>query len=327
MVRPLLSASLLCVALLTPRLDTLLARQDPTPTESTPEEQPPSTVAEPPAIPPPTFSADTNEVMLYVVVKDRGHFIDDLESSNFQVFDEGRQQELSFFGHEDLPATIGVLVDSSMSMWNNRAKVLDAVHQFILAGNRQDELFGLAFNDEIMPAFAGDDAFTTDPDSLRSALAAAVTARGPTRLFDAVLAGIDQANRGSAVRRALVVVSDGGDTASDATRDETLARTQASNVVVFTVALIDPASPETSSRTLKQMAAATGGEAFEPSTARELSANLQEIAADIRHAYTLAYVPPPTDGAFRKIRVTASAAGRRLTVRTRTGYLSHAPTH
>jgi VWFA-related protein len=125
------------------------------------------------------------------------------------------------------------------------------------------------------------------------------------------------------------VVSDGGDNASRTTFDEVMTRTQASNVVIYTVALIDPATDDGNPRLLERLARASGGDAFVPRTADEIGEVLRHIARDIRHAYTLGYVPAEgaEDGAFRRIELEVRAPDRRrLTVRTRAGYLAATPT-
>jgi Ca-activated chloride channel family protein len=123
----------------------------------------------------------------------------------------------------------------------------------------------------------------------------------------------------------LIVVSDGGDNASRTTAQEISKRTQASNVVVYTVALVDETDRESNPKALKRIADATGGEAFRPRSIRDVAEVLRRIATDIRHAYTIGYVPTKAehDGTFHAVRVVVRAPdGRAITVRTRSGYVA-----
>ena len=125
-------------------------------------------------------------------------------------------------------------------------------------------------------------------------------------------------------RQVLVVVSDGGDNASAASFEQVLTKLQVSNTVVYTIGLIDPLERDGKPKRLKQLAEATGGEAFQPDDRRQVADAMRDIAQDIRSAYTIGYVPTNTvrDGRFRRIRVMVRAPdGRDLSVRTRRGYL------
>jgi hypothetical protein len=140
------------------------------------------------------------------------------------------------------------------------------------------------------------------------ALTRAIRARGRTALYDAIEQGIDYLAKGSHVRRVLVIVSDGGDNASHLTFEQVLRNTLTSNVVIYTVGLIDEIDDQADPKRLKQLAEETGGEAFRP-----------------RDSYTLGYAPTDTErsGTFRRIRITAkSPTGEPLVVRTRTGVLA-----
>jgi Ca-activated chloride channel family protein len=151
-----------------------------------------------------------------------------------------------------------------------------------------------------------------------------LSTRGRTALYDAIAGGLTYLGRADHERRVLLIVSDGDDNVSRTTFDQVMAQTQASNALIYTVALVDPIAAETHPKRLKQIAAASGGEAFAPEDAGEISDVLRRIATDIRHTYTLGYVStdPPRDGTFRPVRVTVQPPGdrRRLIVRTRRGY-------
>ena len=273
----------------------------------------------------PLFSTQSDLVVLHVSIKDKkGAYVSDLTQDAFGVFEDQRPQPIQFFLSQDAPVTVGLLLDSSGSMQPNRALVIAAGTAFAETSNPEDEIFALAFNDDVSSALPISAPFTGDANTLRHALANTIAMRGRTVLYDALSAGFDYLTRGTYERKILVVVSDGGDNASRATAGEILGRTQASNVVVYTVGLVDELGRETNPKILKQIARASGGEAFEPHDVRDVTEVLRHIARDIRHSYTIGYVPtnPEYDGTFRGIRVVVRPPdGRHLVVRTRAGYL------
>jgi VWFA-related protein len=218
---------------------------------------------------------------------------------------------------------MGLVVDSSVSMWGIRDQVIDAAGRFAAGTHADDELFALAFNERVWPALRASEPFTSEALVLRRALTAAIAPRGKTALFDAVSAGVDYAARGSRAREVLVVISDGGDNASAIGFDDLVRKAEASNVVIYAVALADPnGGGHEESRTLQQLADATGGRMFKPSAPKDIDAALQAIGRDVRHAYTLAYAPAAQgDGAFHRLAVTVrSTDGKILVARTRAGY-------
>lgn len=276
----------------------------------------------------PLFSARAELVVLHVTVKDaRGAYVSGLPATAFRVLDDSRPQPVQFFTAQDAPATIGLIVDSSGSMQPNRARVLAAAAAFTETSNPGDEIFALAFNERVWHALPARAPFTSDAATLHDALDRIIAASGRTALYDAVAAGLDYLARGTRERQVMVIVSDGGDNASRTTLDDLVARMQASNVLVYTVAIVDPVGREANPRILRRLAQESGGEAFEPRDPGRVIDVLRHIARDIRTSYTLAYAPreagpQPT---FRRIRVIVSAPdGRRVVVRTRTGYLSAA---
>jgi Ca-activated chloride channel family protein len=274
----------------------------------------------------PVFSADSELVVLQVTVKDRkGAYVDDLPEEAFSVVEDGRAQTVRFFTDTDTPVTVGLLIDSSGSMHANRPLVAAAAAAFADASHPRDEIFALAFNENVSPALSPGAPFTNDGTVLRAALERSISARGRTALYDAISTGVDYLSRGSRQRKALVVVSDGGDNASKATREEAVRKAQASSAVIYTLALVDSGSRDANPRLLKELAEASGGESFRPDRPREIVDVLSRIARDIRHAYTVGYTPTNTarDGAFRSVRIVVTAPpGRRLVVRSRAGYLA-----
>jgi Ca-activated chloride channel family protein len=277
----------------------------------------------------PVFSAGSDLVVVHATVKDRGGaYVTGLTRDAFAIFEDGRPQNAQLFTSEDAPVTVGLLIDSSGSMQPNRERVIAAAAAFAEASHPSDELFALAFNDSVSAALPPTAPFTSDVAVLQDALTNTIRAYGRTALFDAIAAGLDYLGRGRHERRVLVIVSDGGDNASRTTFGEVVTKTQTSNAVIYTVALVDPVERDTNPGLLRRIAQANGGEAFAPRNADDITEVLRHIARDIRHTYTLGYVSTNSarDGAFRQIRlIVQSPDRRRLIVRARSGYLASLP--
>ena len=274
---------------------------------------------------PPRFSSAADLVVLHVSVTDKGgRAVDGLTSQAFSVLENRQPQTIRFFGRDDLPVTAGLILDNSISMFGARDLIVAAAAAFADASDPRDEIFSLAFNEHVRSALPAAAPFTSDPGVLRQAIAAVISARGRTALFDAIRSALEYSARGRHTRKVLVIVSDGSDNASVATFDDTLALTQASNAVIYGVLLSDPGVGGEKPDVMKKLAVGTGGRLFKPKSARDLGEILQSIAAEIRQTYTLGYVPAaPLDGAFRRLQVIVKAPdGRPLVVRTRDGYLA-----
>ena len=269
------------------------------------------------------FSASSDLVVLHASVTDDGRYVSGLSPGAFRMVEDGVAQEVRFFVEQDAPVTVGVLIDASGSMFENRDRVVAAVSAFARASHPDDEFFALTFNEHVRAVLPLTTPFTSSAAAFAEALRGGLTARGRTALYDALAAGLDYVDRGSRTRKALIVVSDGGDNASRATAGDVLRHAQASDAVIYTIALIDPVVRSANPGLLRDLAAATGGRSFRPAGLRHIPGTLAQINADVRSSYTLGYVStnPARDGAFRRVQVTASAAdGRRLEVRTRSGY-------
>jgi VWFA-related protein len=271
------------------------------------------------------FSARSDLVVLNVAVTDsRGGFVSGLPAGVFRVIDEGQPQKIAFFAEQDAPATIGLLIDASGSMLENRDRVIAGVTEFARASHPDDEFLPLVFNEQVTPVLAPG-RFTSDPNELRGVLTTALGARGRTAFHDAVTHAVEAVGRGRYERKVLIVLSDGGDNASRLSFNEALEKVLASNVVIYTIALIDPLALDQNPKALRRLADGTGGLAFQPDNVAVVSRVFRSIAHDIRSRYTVAYAPPEPDakGHLRRVRVVIEAPGRTgLKVRTRTGYVA-----
>jgi len=272
------------------------------------------------------FATRSELVVLHVRVTDRGgSYATGLTADSFRIFEEGRPQEIRFFESADAPITVGLVIDSSGSMRNVRDRVIAASSDFVASSNRDDEVFALVFNDSVHAVLEESEPFTADANALRNALADVFQPDGRTALYDAIAEGLTYGAHGAHDRRALVVLSDGGDNASRVSFGELMTRVQSSNAIIYAVALADPLDLDSNPKRLVRLAETSGGKAFEPKDVGGVHQAFQQIARDIRHSYTIGYEPKQTDqhAGFRHIHVEARAPdGRRLTVRTRTGYLA-----
>jgi len=261
-------------------------------------------------------------VLLDVSVKDRqGGFVPDLQREHFQVLEDGKPQIITVFSGEDVPATVGILVDESGSMSGKRNEVLSAAGGFIQTSNPKDEIFVLNFNDSVNRGLPDETMFSDDIAQLRTALYRGVP-RGRTALNDAVVQGLQHLELGHQERKALLLISDGGDNASRRTNAEMLAQVESRVATIYAIGLFDADDPDRNPRVLRRLADVSGGEAFFPETPAGMTGVCQRIAREIRTRYTIGYLPPAGDhNALRHIQVRVAAPGRSgLTARSRTRY-------
>ena len=273
------------------------------------------------------ISVHTELVVAPAVVTDaRGHRVGGLTRESFRIFDNGRLQPISAFHHGESSVTLGLIVDRSQSMRPKTQALLAAVTSLLRTSRTDDELFAVDFNDDVSLALAAGRPFTNDADELAAALGA-VRAEGRTALYDGVAAGLEHLEGGRAERRALVLVSDGGDNGSRRTYAEVLALARRSDAVIYAIGLMgsSPAEEQEDAGLLQRLCKDTGGAAYFPRTDAEIAEASATVASDLREQYTLGFAPAErTNGrTFRKIEVTASAPGLgRLRVRTRSGYIA-----
>lgn len=271
------------------------------------------------------FTARSELVILDVAVTgDRGGFVSGLPADAFQVLEEGRPQKIAFFAEQDAPATIGLLIDSSGSMLVNRDRMIAGITSLAEASNPDDEFLPLVFNERVTRVLDSRAGFTSDPMQLRDALTNNLTVLGKTAFYDALSEAIDGVGKGNHERRVVIVLSDGGDNASKTSLDQLLKKVQASNVVIYSIALIDPIALGHNPGALRRLAKVTGGLSFEPKTRDVIGKAFRAIAADIRSRYTLAYEPADTSsGNVKHVRVLVETPDHKdVKVRTRTGYVA-----
>jgi len=271
------------------------------------------------------ISVDVALVVLHATVSDRqGGFVSNLGEQDFVVYEDGIPQRIRLFRNEDIPVTVGLVVDHSTTMGPKLAEVAAAARTFVRSSNREDEIFVVNFNENVSLGLPGTIRFTDSTAELENAITAAPT-DGQTALYDAIAKGLEELQAGSRDKKVLIVVSDGGDNTSARSLAQVMKLAGQSSAVIYTVGIFNEDNPDQNPGVLKRLARETGGEAFFPGQYTEVVAISERIARDIRHQYTIGYVPSnlTRDGAYRAIRVVARAKGQdRLSVRTRTGYVA-----
>ncbi len=282
--------------------------------------------AAPQAPPPFRISVDVNLVVLNATVSDRvGRSASDLRMQDFSVYEDGVRQDIRLFRHDDIPVTVGLVVDHSGSMRHKLAEVIAATRTFVQSSSPDDEMFVVNFNEHVTLGLPDAIRLSNRPDELARAISS-TPATGRTALYDAIFEARSRLRAGSREKKVLIVISDGGDNASSHTLAEVLNMSHQSNALVYAIGVFDDQDPDRNPGVLKRLAQATGGEAFFPRQLSEVVAICERIAQDIRHQYTIGYFSnnaAAKPGAYRVIRVAAAPAGKRkLVVRTRAGYIA-----
>ncbi len=267
-------------------------------------------------------------VLHATVVDEKGQFVPDLPRDNFRVFEDKIEQKISVFTKEDVPVTMGLVIDNSGSMKDKRAQVNEAALSFVRTSNTADEVFVVNFNDEYYLDL--DEDFTSNPEELHEALEK-IDTRGSTALYDAIIGSLDHLKKGHKDKRVLLVITDGDDDASRKDFAYTVKAAVQSNAVIYAVGVFSDEDRKSnkkmvrkSKKDLSTLTEATGGLAFFPDNLADVDSVCTEIARDIRNQYTIGYYPTNTakDGTFRSVRlelIPPKGHGK-LSVRTRTGY-------
>lgn len=256
------------------------------------------------------------------VYDDKNNLVSELAKEDFQVYEDGIPQQIEYFSRDDIPVTVGLVIDNSGTMRSKRSEVITSALVFARSSNPEDQMFVVNFNENVSFGLPNDMPFTDKIAQLEIALSR-INADGMTALYDAVAAALDHLKKGNRDKKVLIVVGDGEDNASKKKLDQILAMARQSDAIIYTIGIFDENNPDRNLRALRQLAAVTGGEAFLPASAKEVVSICRRIAHDIRNQYSITYQPTNTkqDGSFRAIQVAAKAKdGRGLFVRTRAGY-------
>jgi len=274
---------------------------------------------------PALFHADARLVVLNASVIDKsGNFVPGLPQTAFHAFEDGAEQQIKLFKHEDVPVSMGIIIDNSASMKNKRQRVELAAQDLVANSNSEDEVFVINFNDDVYR----DVDFTSDPKKLAQGLARIDSMSG-TAMRDAIRAGVRYAKaKGKHDKKVLVVVTDGDDNMSEATLPETIREAQQREVLVYAIGLLSEEEHEAAKRAreaLAEITHSTGGAVWYPNDVAAVGRIALQVARDIRSQYIVAYTPSNAklDGSYRQIRLTVTGPNHPV-ARTRTGYYATA---
>jgi Ca-activated chloride channel family protein len=269
------------------------------------------------------ISMDVDWVMLQASVHDRGgHTVAKLRQQDFEVLEDGRPQEIRLFRRDDVPVTVGLVIDHSGSMREKLADVTAGARAFVRSSNPNDQMFVVNFNEKVSLGLPARMRFSDSAEQLGDAIWA-TQARGMTALYDAVIEALERLHDGASDKKALIIISDGGDNASQARLDRVLKIAERSNAVIYAIGIFDADDSDKNPKVLNRLAKESGGEAFFPHQLSETVHICESIARDIRNQYTIGYVSTNKmqDGAYRRVRLAArSQENEKLSVRTRAGY-------
>ncbi len=237
------------------------------------------------------FSVSVEMVVLQATVLTRkGSFVKGLRQNNFQVYEDDRRQSIQLFRHSDSPVAIGLIVDNSGSMRRKHATVLAAAKAFARNSNPKDELFVVSFSEQPKLGLPRARLFSANSRELERALPP-TAGGGRTALYDALELGLIHVHELKQDKKALILISDGGDNASSHTLEQVISDATNSDVVIYTIGLFGKYEEETNPAFMKQIAFVTGGEAFLPARAGQAANNCKRIAQTIRNEYTIGYSP------------------------------------
>jgi VWFA-related protein len=276
----------------------------------------------------PLFRSETRLVVLHATVTDKsGRRLNNLAKNAFEVYENGVQQDIKVFRREDVPVSMGIVVDASASMRDRRASVEAAAMALVKASNAEDEVFVMNFNDEVYL----DQDFTQNHTLMEQGLKRGADVRGGTAMRDAIdLAIRHMKAKARRDKKVLLVISDGEDNSSRyATIGGLLADAQESGIQVHTIGLLseeDTKAAKRARRELDAITTATGGQPFYPKDVADVGRIAEQVAHDVRNQYTLAYTPTNgvLDGTYREVKVIALAPNNPV-VRTRSGYYAGRP--
>jgi VWFA-related protein len=270
------------------------------------------------------FRSDTRIVVCHVAVIDKsGHLVTNLPKEAFTVYENKLKQEIHKFHREDLPVSLGLVIDNSGSMRNKLQQVKAAAVALVEASNREDEVFVVNFNDAAYLDLPTGKDFTNSIPELEQALAK-IDTRGGTAMRDAIQMSIEHLKKAHRDKKVLVVITDGNDNSSVIGLDALIRNAHQSEVLIYGVGLLNEEEHREAARArraLNELAEATGGKTFFPKDVDEVGHIAQQVAHDIRNQYTIEYSPSNSamDGTFRQIHIAVKAPGN-PTVRTRSGY-------
>lgn len=270
---------------------------------------------------PHSLRVDVDLVLATVTVTDRnGRFVTGLEKENFKLTEDKVPQDISYFSSEDIPLSVGIILDVSGSMKDKLKTAVEAAITFMKNGSPDDEYFLVEFADKPLETAE----FTSDIEKLRSRFMFS-KAKGRTALYDAVYMGLTRLEEGNNAKRALLLITDGEDNRSRYTFSNVKEFVKEKDVQMYAIGITNgypDAAAEQGRALLRDLAAVSGGNSFFPSSIYNLENICKNIATELKYQYVLGYRSTNTakDGEWRKIKVTAEYPNNKLTTRARPGY-------
>ena len=251
------------------------------------------------------MKVDVDLVLVPVTITDpMNRLVTGLEKDNFQLYEGTSQQEIRTFSSEDAPVSLGVIFDSSGSMTSKMDRAKEAVVEFFKTANPQDEFFMITFNDE--PETVSD--FTNSVDEIQNKLIFAIP-KHRTALLDAIYMGVSKMRQAKYAKKALLIISDGGDNHSRYTENEIKSVVKEADVMIYAIGIYDRYASAMEERLgpqlLSEITELTGGRAFTIDNPNDLGDVATKIGVELRNQYVLGYRPAKVvrDGKWRKIKV------------------------
>ena len=270
------------------------------------------------------YKVDVNLVLVPVTITDpMNRLVTGLDKENFNIFEGKDAQEIRHFSSEDAPVSLGVIFDMSGSMSSKIERAREAVMEFFKTANPQDEFFMITFADK--PEQIAD--FTQSVEDIQAKLVYTVP-KGRTALLDAIYLGVSKMRQAKYPKRALLIISDGGDNHSRYTEGETKSVVKEADVLIYAIGVYDHYFPTTEERLgpqlLSDVTGLTGGRSFTIDNPNDLADVATKIGIELRNQYVIGYRPknPMHDGKWRKIKVklTPPKGLPPLKVFAKTGY-------
>ena len=283
---------------------------------------------------PAQFHTAVEQVVLYASVYDKNStLVADLKKEDFTIYEDKVQQEITYFGRDDVPSTVGVVIDSSGSMRDKFDLVNEATRLFLSKNNPENELFFVAFKGEVQL----EQYFTRDIEDIYDALDNVIISGG-TALYDAIYLAVDKVRQGNEPKKTVIVFTDGEDKDSYYSHEDLIEKVEESDVQLYIVAFLDSdlskgggffgvfkSEREKIQQKIQDIPQSTGGEAFFPDEISQLNEVFHSIAYELRNQYRLAYVTsnPTRDGTWRRTDVVVKDAKKRgFKVRAKQGYFA-----
>ena len=272
----------------------------------------------------PRIRVEANLVLVPMTVTDpMNRLVTGLEKTNFEVYDNNIGQSIKTFSTEDAPVTIGIVFDLSGSMQSKFVRARKALSEFLRTSNPADEFFVVAFNDK--PAVIVD--YTSDVDDVEARMVM-LRPENRTALIDAVYLGINKLKQAKYERKALLIISDGGDNRSRYSENELRRVVRESDVQIYSIGIFDTYAPTSEEELgpvlLTDISEMTGGRLFKVSSSDDMGDIASRISQELRNEYVVGYRPTEIkkDGNWRKlkVRLVQPAGLPTLSVHFRQGY-------